>query len=132
MVGAAVFAGLAGAVGAVISRLLIRLVQGFAFEGTDGLGAVLHDGVRIRAILHPFAIHDGLAIRFDCELDVDECSSSPCFDGGVFGEAHAAKCTDSAVKSSVMLPAPARNCIAVVAWSSLGIWPTMTSLSSSR
>ena len=47
---------------------------------------------------------------FDCELDVDECSSSPCFDGGVFGEAHAAKCTDSAVKSPPNISIDAFRC----------------------
>ncbi|MCP4904922.1 MAG: chloride channel protein [bacterium] len=45
MVGAAIFVGLAGALGAVIFRLLIRLVQGFAFEGTDGVLAVVEEGI---------------------------------------------------------------------------------------
>jgi CIC family chloride channel protein len=45
MVVAAVFVGLAGALGAVLFRLLIRVVQGFAFEGTDGLAAVFEEGI---------------------------------------------------------------------------------------
>lgn len=45
MVGCAVFVGLAGALGAVLFRLLIRLVQGFAFEGTHGVAAVFEEGI---------------------------------------------------------------------------------------
>lgn len=45
MVGCAVFVGLAGALGAVLFRLLIRLVQGLAFEGTDGVVAVFEEGI---------------------------------------------------------------------------------------
>ena len=45
MVVAAVFVGLAGALGAVLFRLLIRLVQGFAFEGMDGVLAVFEEGL---------------------------------------------------------------------------------------
>ncbi len=45
MVGAAIFVGLAGALGAVLFRLLIRLVQGFAFEGTEGVLSVFEEGI---------------------------------------------------------------------------------------
>ncbi|MFK7895509.1 MAG: chloride channel protein [Myxococcota bacterium] len=45
MVVAAVFVGLAGAIGAVLFRLLIRLIQGFAFEGTEGVAAVFEEGL---------------------------------------------------------------------------------------
>ena len=45
MVGAAVFVGLAGALGAVLFRLLIRLIQGVAFEGADGFFAVFEEGI---------------------------------------------------------------------------------------
>jgi len=45
MVVAAIFVGLAGALGAVLFRLLIRLVQGFAFEGMDGVLAVFEEGL---------------------------------------------------------------------------------------
>lgn len=45
MLGAAVFVGLAGALGAVLFRLLIRLVQGFAFDGSEGLAAVFEEGI---------------------------------------------------------------------------------------
>lgn len=45
MVGAAVFVGLAGALGAVLFRLLIRMVQGLAFEGPGGLFAVFEEGI---------------------------------------------------------------------------------------
>ncbi len=37
----------------------------------DGLGAVLHDGREVHAILHPIALHDGLAVRFRCRTDGD-------------------------------------------------------------
>ena len=45
MVVAAVFVGLAGALGAVLFRLMIRMVQGLAFEGMDGLVAVFEEGI---------------------------------------------------------------------------------------
>ncbi len=45
MVGCAVFVGLAGALGAVLFRLMIRLVQGFAFEGTHGVAIVFEEGI---------------------------------------------------------------------------------------
>ena len=45
MVGCAVFVGLAGALGAVLFRLLIRAVQGFAFGGVDGFNAVFEEGI---------------------------------------------------------------------------------------
>ncbi len=45
MVGAAVFVGLAGALGAVLFRLLIRMVQGVAFEGSEGFFAVFEEGI---------------------------------------------------------------------------------------
>ena len=45
MVVAAVVVGLAGALGAVLFRLLIRTVQAFAFEGTDGLTGLLDEGI---------------------------------------------------------------------------------------
>ncbi len=45
MVVCAVFVGLAGALGAVLFRLLIRAIQGFAFEGVDGLVAVFEEGI---------------------------------------------------------------------------------------
>jgi chloride channel protein, CIC family len=45
MVVAAVFVGLAGALGAVLFRALIRAVQGFAFDGTEGLAAVFEEGI---------------------------------------------------------------------------------------
>ena len=45
MVGAAVFVGLAGALGAVLFRLLIRAIQGFAFEGTEGVAMVFEEGI---------------------------------------------------------------------------------------
>ena len=45
MVGCAVFVGLAGALGAVLFRLMIRLIQGFFFEGTAGVEAVFEEGI---------------------------------------------------------------------------------------
>ena len=45
MVGCAVFVGLAGALGAVLFRLLIRAIQGFAFEGPGGVVAVFEEGI---------------------------------------------------------------------------------------
>ncbi|MEM9174552.1 MAG: chloride channel protein [Myxococcota bacterium] len=45
MVGCAVFVGLAGALGAVLFRLMIRLIQGFFFEGTAGVAAVFEEGI---------------------------------------------------------------------------------------
>lgn len=45
MVGCAVFVGLAGALGAVLFRLMIRLIQGFFFEGPAGVEAVFEEGI---------------------------------------------------------------------------------------
>ncbi|MCR9094368.1 MAG: chloride channel protein [bacterium] len=45
MVGCAVFVGLAGALGAVLFRLMIRLIQGLFFEGTAGVAAVFEEGI---------------------------------------------------------------------------------------
>ncbi|MGB0619393.1 MAG: chloride channel protein [Myxococcota bacterium] len=45
MVGCAVFVGLAGALGAVLFRLMIRLIQGFFFEGLAGVEAVFEEGI---------------------------------------------------------------------------------------
>jgi CIC family chloride channel protein len=45
MVGAAVMVGLAGALGAVLFRLLIRSVQAVAFEGFDALPGVFIEGI---------------------------------------------------------------------------------------
>ena len=45
MVGCAVFVGLAGALGAVLFRLMIRLIQGFFFEGLPGVEAVFEEGI---------------------------------------------------------------------------------------
>lgn len=60
MVGAAVFVGLAGALGAVLFRLMIRLVQGFAFEGADGLLAVFEEGFAAETN-DPLEVAHGLA-----------------------------------------------------------------------
>ncbi|MGY8737042.1 MAG: chloride channel protein [bacterium] len=45
MVVCAIFVGLAGAIGAVLFRLMIRVIQGFAFEGLDGVAAVFEEGM---------------------------------------------------------------------------------------
>ena len=45
MVAAAIFVGVAGALGAVAFRLLIRTVQAVAFDGTDGIAALLEEGL---------------------------------------------------------------------------------------
>lgn len=45
MVGAAIAVGLAGAIGAVFFRLLIRGVQAIAFEGPDGIAALIEEGI---------------------------------------------------------------------------------------
>ena len=45
MVVCAIFVGLAGAIGAVLFRLMIRVIQGFAFEGLDGVVAVFEEGM---------------------------------------------------------------------------------------
>ena len=50
MVVAAVFVGLAGALGAVLFRLLIRTVQAIAFEGTDGLSTLVEEGIAAEVI----------------------------------------------------------------------------------
>jgi CIC family chloride channel protein len=44
MVGAAIVVGLAGALGAVLFRFLIRGVQAFAFEGSDAVGMLIDEG----------------------------------------------------------------------------------------
>jgi CIC family chloride channel protein len=49
MVGAAILVGLAGALGAVLFRLLIRSVQAIAFEGPDALGALIDEGIAAEA-----------------------------------------------------------------------------------
>ncbi|MCP5040533.1 MAG: chloride channel protein, partial [bacterium] len=54
MVAAAVAVGLAGAVGAVVFRLLIRAVQALTFGGLEGLGALAGEGLAAEA-------HDPLA-----------------------------------------------------------------------
>ena len=48
-VGVAIVCGLAGALGAVVFRLLIRTFQGLFFEGTEGVAAVLEEGVLAEA-----------------------------------------------------------------------------------
>ncbi len=45
MIGVAVACGVAGAVGAVVFRLLIRGFQGFFFEGVEGVAAVAEEGI---------------------------------------------------------------------------------------
>lgn len=45
MVGAAIAVGLAGAIGAVLFRLMIRTVQALAFEGPDGIPALIEEGI---------------------------------------------------------------------------------------
>ena len=49
MVLVAIVVGLLGAVGAVVFRLLIRLVQAFFFEGSEGLTQLLEDGLLAEA-----------------------------------------------------------------------------------
>ncbi len=49
MVGMAVFVGLAGALGAVLFRLLIRIVQAVAFEGGDGVSTLIEEGLTAEA-----------------------------------------------------------------------------------
>jgi CIC family chloride channel protein len=49
MVGAAIVVGLAGALGAVLFRLLIRTVQAFAFEGADGVAMLAEEGLAAEA-----------------------------------------------------------------------------------
>ncbi len=48
-VGVAIACGLAGAAGAVVFRLLIRLFTGLFFEGADGVEAVLEEGLLAEA-----------------------------------------------------------------------------------
>ena len=55
MVLVAAACGLAGAIGAVVFRFLIRFVQALLFEGTDGLVALFEEGVLAEA-------HDPLAV----------------------------------------------------------------------
>ena len=45
MVAAAIVVGLAGALGAVLFRLLIRAVQAIAFEGSDGVALLIGEGI---------------------------------------------------------------------------------------
>ncbi len=49
MVAMAVFVGLAGALGAVLFRLLIRAVQAVAFEGSEGLSNLVDEGLAAEA-----------------------------------------------------------------------------------
>jgi CIC family chloride channel protein len=49
MVAVSVACGLAGALGAVVFRLLIRSVQALFFEGTPGLAAVVEEGILAEA-----------------------------------------------------------------------------------
>ena len=49
MVVAAVFVGLAGALGAVLFRLLIRTVQAVAFEGSEGISNLVEEGIAAEA-----------------------------------------------------------------------------------
>lgn len=49
MVAAAIVVGLAGALGAVLFRLLIRTVQAIAFEGPDALGGLIDEGLAAEA-----------------------------------------------------------------------------------
>ncbi|MEE8165571.1 MAG: hypothetical protein V3T64_08380, partial [Myxococcota bacterium] len=49
MVGTAVFVGLAGALGAVLFRLLIRTIQAVAFEGSDGVSSLIEEGLAAEA-----------------------------------------------------------------------------------
>ena len=49
MVGAAIVVGLAGALGAVLFRLLIRAVQAFAFEGPDAVALLIDEGIAAEA-----------------------------------------------------------------------------------
>jgi CIC family chloride channel protein len=49
MVGLSVAVGLAGAIGAVVFRLMIRFVQAFFFEGSEGVSAVIDEGLLAEA-----------------------------------------------------------------------------------
>ena len=49
MVGAAIVVGLAGALGAVLFRLMIRAVQAFAFEGPGAVALLLDEGIAAEA-----------------------------------------------------------------------------------
>jgi CIC family chloride channel protein len=49
MVGVAIGVGLAGAIGAVVFRLLIRTVQALFFEGSEGLATLVEEGVLAEA-----------------------------------------------------------------------------------
>ncbi len=60
MVGAAIAVGLAGAIGAVSFRLMIRSVQAVAFGGIDGLHGMLEEGLLAEAN-DPLAIAQNLA-----------------------------------------------------------------------
>lgn len=60
MVGAAIAVGLAGALGAVLFRLLIRIVQAIAFGGVDGLSVLASEGIAAEA-------HDPLAATMALE-----------------------------------------------------------------
>ncbi len=60
MVAAAIFVGLAGALGAVAFRLLIRTVQATAFAGTEGLAVLAEEGLAAEAG-DPMGLVEGLA-----------------------------------------------------------------------
>ena len=49
MVGAAILVGLAGALEAVLFRLLIRAVQAFAFEGPDAVALLIDEEIAAEA-----------------------------------------------------------------------------------
>lgn len=49
MVAVGIACGLAGAIGAVVFRLMIRFVQAMLFEGTDGIDALLAEGLLAEA-----------------------------------------------------------------------------------
>ena len=60
MVLVAIACGLAGALGAVVFRFLIRSVQAAFFEGAEGLSSMLDEGVLAEA-QDPLAVAQGLA-----------------------------------------------------------------------
>ena len=49
MVAAAIFVGIAGAIGAVLFRLLIRTIQAIAFGGSGGIDHLLAEGLLAEA-----------------------------------------------------------------------------------
>jgi CIC family chloride channel protein len=59
MVAAAIFVGIAGALGAVAFRLLIRTIQALAFGGTEGIAPLLEEGLLAEAS-DPLSVAVGL------------------------------------------------------------------------